>query len=72
MKRKSLKGESNLEQSSDSQAAKRRNVTNAYVTPRNETDAKIIEIFQSLLGNTKIGINDDFFELGGDSLIGTK
>ncbi|MEO1430398.1 MAG: SDR family NAD(P)-dependent oxidoreductase [Cyanobacteria bacterium J06633_8] len=71
VKRKSLKGESNLEQSSDSQVANIRNVTNAYVAPRNDTDAKIIEIFQSLLGNTKIGINDDFFELGGDSLIGT-
>ena len=66
-----LKGKSNSEQSSVSQAANRRNVANAYAAPRNETDAKIIEIFQSVLGDTQIGINDDFFELGGDSLIGT-
>ena len=71
VKRNSLKSKNNSEQSSDYQATNKRNVTDAYVAPRNEIDEKIIDIFQSLLGNTNIGINDDFFELGGDSLIGT-
>ena len=42
-----------------------------YIPPRNEQEKTLVDIFQSVLGYTTIGINDDFFELGGDSLIGT-
>lgn len=39
------------------------------ITPaRNDIDAKLIQLLQSLLKIAPIGINDDFFELGGDSL----
>jgi amino acid adenylation domain-containing protein len=42
---------------------------NEYVEPRNETEAKLVNIWKDLLGVEKIGINDNFFELGGHSLM---
>ena len=41
----------------------------AYAPPRTETEAKIVEIWQHLLNIEKVGIYDDFFQLGGNSLI---
>jgi polyketide synthase PksJ len=41
-----------------------------YVAPRNEIEAMIAEIWERLLGIEKIGVQDDFFALGGDSLLG--
>ena len=38
------------------------------VLPRNEIDSKLIELFKKLLGIDSISIDDDFFNLGGDSL----
>ncbi|MBN2864186.1 MAG: amino acid adenylation domain-containing protein, partial [Bacteroidales bacterium] len=43
-------------------------VRNEYVAPRDETENKMAEIFGSVLGIDKIGINDHFFDLGGHSL----
>src|SRR5690606_3657772 len=43
-----------------------------YVAPRNETEAKLAEIWQEVLGIDKVGITDNFFELGGHSLMGIK
>ena len=40
-----------------------------YIAPRNETEAVIAEIWQSLLGVPRLGVNDDFFYLGGHSLM---
>jgi surfactin family lipopeptide synthetase A len=39
-----------------------------YVSPKTETEKKIAEAWHKLLGIQQVGINDDFFELGGDSL----
>ena len=36
--------------------------------PQNEIQAKLVRIWQEVLGVNKIGIKDNFFELGGDSL----
>ncbi|MEH1860178.1 MAG: SDR family NAD(P)-dependent oxidoreductase [Nostoc sp.] len=45
-------------------------LSNNYIAPRNETEQKIVDIWQQSLGIEQIGIHDNFFELGGDSLIG--
>jgi amino acid adenylation domain-containing protein len=39
-----------------------------YVAPRNEIEAKLVEIWQDILELDKIGVNDDFFDLGGNSI----
>jgi len=44
----------------------------AFVAPRTPTEEKIAEIWAHGLGLEQVGINDDFFELGGDSLLATQ
>ncbi len=39
-----------------------------YVPPRNEAEEKIAAIWSEVLEVDKVGIHDDFFEIGGDSL----
>ncbi|MGL4346221.1 MAG: amino acid adenylation domain-containing protein [Cellulosilyticaceae bacterium] len=39
-----------------------------YVAAQNETQQKLVGIWQDMLGVHQIGIDDDFFELGGHSL----
>ena len=39
-----------------------------YVAPRDETEEKICKAMEKVLKADKVGINDDFYELGGDSL----
>jgi FkbH-like protein len=41
----------------------------AYVAPSNEVERSIAQIWEKALNVEKIGINDDYFELGGTSLI---
>jgi hypothetical protein len=43
-----------------------------YIMPENDIQKKLCLIWEDLLHFDKIGIDDDFFNLGGDSLIGTK
>jgi acyl carrier protein len=40
-----------------------------YVAPLNEIEAAIAEIWQGFLGIQQIGVQDNFFDLGGHSLI---
>ncbi len=40
-----------------------------YVAPRDEKEGFFCELWQELLGLPRVGVNDDFFELGGDSLL---
>ncbi len=42
----------------------------AYVAPRDETERRLAGIWEDLLGIAEIGIHDDFFQLGGHSLLG--
>jgi amino acid adenylation domain-containing protein len=39
-----------------------------FVHPSGSNEIELAKIFKNILGIGKIGINDDFFELGGDSL----
>jgi malonyl CoA-acyl carrier protein transacylase/NAD(P)-dependent dehydrogenase (short-subunit alcohol dehydrogenase family)/acyl carrier protein/SAM-dependent methyltransferase len=47
----------------------RSGLPNAYVAPRDEMESAIANIWQEYLGIQPIGIHDDFFNLGGDSLL---
>jgi hypothetical protein len=44
----------------------------AYVAPTTETERKLTEIWEAVLSADKIGIHDDFFNLGGHSLMATQ
>ncbi|MFT5823207.1 MAG: amino acid adenylation domain-containing protein [Crocinitomix sp.] len=39
-----------------------------YVAPRNEIEETLVEVWKLVLGRKKIGVFDDFFEIGGHSL----
>ncbi|MGB0521647.1 MAG: amino acid adenylation domain-containing protein [Flammeovirgaceae bacterium] len=43
--------------------------TDTYVAPRNVTETQLAEIWSDLLRSNKVGIHDNFFALGGDSII---
>jgi len=43
-----------------------------YVAPRNELEQTIADVFSEVLGLETIGIHDNFFTLGGDSIRGTQ
>ncbi len=40
----------------------------AYQPPRNEIEKSLVEIWEQVLGRKNIGINDNFFMIGGDSI----
>lgn len=44
-------------------------IKKAYVAPKNETEEKLVVIWQEILKVDKIGITDNFLELGGHSLL---
>ena len=44
------------------------NTGTEYAAPTNETEEKLIAIWKEILGVEQIGIDDDFFALGGHSL----
>jgi NADP-dependent 3-hydroxy acid dehydrogenase YdfG/acyl carrier protein len=48
----------------------RPNLQTPYVAPQNETQQQIADLWQKLLGIGKIGIHDNFIDLGGHSLLG--
>ena len=39
-----------------------------YKAPENDTQAMLCRAFESALGTEQVGIDDDFFALGGDSI----
>ncbi len=43
--------------------------SNEYTAPKNDIEKTICDIFAKILNIQKIGINDNFFEMGGTSLI---
>jgi len=47
---------------------KRPKLSTEYAAPRDEMEKAFVEIFQKFFGIEPVGIYDDFYELGGDSL----
>ena len=43
---------------------------NPFTTPESDLEKKLVEIWEEQIGVEGIGVTDDFFDLGGDSLIG--
>ncbi len=50
----------------------RPDLENSYMAPQNETEQKILKVWQEVLGISQIGVYDSFFEIGGDSLQATQ
>ncbi|MFZ6030187.1 MAG: amino acid adenylation domain-containing protein [Chloroflexota bacterium] len=62
-----------LEVASSTQPAHERpELKNAYAAPRNDVEEKLAAIWMKILRLKEVGIHDDFFELGGDSLQGVR
>src|SRR5216683_1084748 len=40
-----------------------------YVAPRSETEAALCEVWQAVLKRERVGVKDNFFSLGGDSIL---
>ena len=40
----------------------------AFVAPRNDLEQRLAEIWQQILGQERVGIEDNFFDIGGHSL----
>lgn len=49
--------------------ARRSDLSTTYVAPETATERAIARIWSELLGVDAVGVDDDFFEAGGDSLI---
>jgi len=43
-----------------------------YAAPESEIERFIASLWEEVLGVKPVGLHDGFFELGGDSLLGTK
>ena len=45
-----------------------RDAENEYIEPRNEAETKLVKIWQNALNINRVGVTDNYFELGGNSL----
>jgi len=43
-----------------------------FVPPRDELEAQLVEVWEAVIGRKGIGTRDDFFDLGGHSLLGVR
>lgn len=53
-------------------ALRRDEIATAFAPPHDEIEREVIAAWESVLGLEGIGRDDDFFALGGDSLLGTQ
>jgi amino acid adenylation domain-containing protein len=53
---------------SETPLLQRSELSTPYIPPRNGLEKVVVDIWQRFFGVVPIGIQDDFFELGGDSL----
>ncbi|MEA2174981.1 MAG: hypothetical protein QOD00_2573 [Blastocatellia bacterium] len=52
--------------------AERPELAATFVAPRTPIEERLVSIWTSLLGINRVGVNDNYFELGGDSLLATQ
>ena len=64
----SVPGEKSEEPEISRTKSQRPDLENEYIPPRDEIEQKIARTWEQFFGFEPIGIDDDFFELGGDSL----
>ena len=50
----------------------RQESASTYMAPREEYEEKLKEIWESLLGVSPLGVQDDFFDVGGHSLLAVR
>jgi len=58
--------------SSEERLYERPNLSNPYLAPRNEYEQSVAQTWQKCLGIREVGIHDNFFDLGGHSLLGAQ
>ncbi len=58
--------------SSEDRLYERPYLSNPYVAPRNEYEQSVAQTWQKCLGIKQIGVEDNFFDLGGHSLLGAQ
>lgn len=56
----------------EGQSFARPDLDSAYVEPRNDIERTLVGFWQELLGVGQVGVEDDFFALGGHSLIAVR
>jgi acyl carrier protein len=52
-----------------SRSGTRPDLATPYVAPRDEVERGVAEVWQQLLGLDRVGVDDNFFDLGGNSLV---
>ena len=62
----------NVSGGEDSVSFARPELGTSYVGPRNVLERDLCEMWKQLLGVNEIGVHDDFFELGGQSLVAVR
>ena len=67
--RASASGELDVE---NAMSFERPNLGTSFVEPRNPLERELADVWKNLLGVKEIGIHDDFFELGGQSLVAVR
>jgi acyl carrier protein len=58
--------------SSEDRLYERPKLSNPYLAPRNEYEQSVAQTWQKCLGIKQIGVEDNFFDLGGHSLLGAQ
>lgn len=56
----------------ESQVFDRPDLDSTYIAPRNDIERTLVSFWQDLLGVSKVGVEDSFFDLGGHSLIAVR
>jgi thioesterase domain-containing protein/acyl carrier protein len=61
-----------MQRASTSVSFERPALSSDFAAPENDLEKRLATMFQELLGVDRVGANDDFFELSGNSLVGLR